>query len=306
MYLSRPRRRICREAASDGSAQEFGQVSNTFSALPPPHLPLSSDALVPTTFSALPPPRPAQACIATTTFGLQVPIPPSCSTQELPCPTVTLRHHHDATTATRCHSRHSAQYYNSDTTPWRDEDSNTARGVTKTSTRHVALRQRHSAQCYNSDMMPRRDKDSNMAPWHGEDNDTAPQYGEDSNTVPWHGEYGDTAPWPLVYKSIVTVRVSTGSVQVQPLPEPEPNHCEPEPMVQFRVRPRPLNRTNGPVQGSGKKRPHKADEGNPVVDNLFFGCHLGDKVWDVERQKRIFRVGVAAISSISSRHDTDK
>ncbi|KAH9002765.1 hypothetical protein EDB86DRAFT_2827147 [Lactarius hatsudake] len=181
----------------------------------------TSPAIVPTTFSALPPPRPAQACIATTTFGLQVPIPPSCSTQELPCPTVTLRHHHDATTATRRHSvmktmtqrvvlrqRHSAQYYNSDTTPRRDEDSNTARGVTKTSTRHVALRQRHSAQCYDSDTMPRRDKDSDMALRHGEDNDTAPQYGEDSNTVPWHGEYGDTAPWPLVYKSIVTVLVA--------------------------------------------------------------------------------------------------
>ncbi|KAH9030208.1 hypothetical protein EDB85DRAFT_1891677 [Lactarius pseudohatsudake] len=36
-------------------------------------------------------------------------------------------------------------------------------------------------------------------------------------------------------------------------PLPSPNQCEPEPMVQFRVQPRPLNRTNGLVQGSGKK-----------------------------------------------------
>ena len=39
--------------------------------------------------------------------------------------------------------------------------------------------------------------------------------------------------------------------------------------------------------------PHKADEVNPVVDDLFFDCNFGKKLWKVERWKFMGR-GVAA------------
>ncbi|KAH9044231.1 hypothetical protein EDB84DRAFT_1674518 [Lactarius hengduanensis] len=59
--------------------------------------------------------------------------------------------------------------------------------------------------------------------------------------------------------------------------EPEPNQCEPEPMVQFGVRPRPLNRTNGPVRGSGKKvkEPNRTEPYHHYLTAFAISCDLG-------------------------------